>query len=71
MSHRRFLVPNVRRQIQRALLEENRREADNRRAKWGLFIGMGGLFIAVIALLKDVPFGAFILDFVDAMKAGN
>jgi hypothetical protein len=69
MTHRRFLVPSARRQIQRALLEENGREADNRRSKWSLFIGMGGLFIAAIALLKDVPFGAFILDFVNAVKA--
>ncbi|MBL4806423.1 MAG: hypothetical protein JKY31_03945 [Rhodobacteraceae bacterium] len=68
MSNSRFLTQQARRQVQRALLEEGRRDTDFRRARMSGRVGIIGLMVAAIALLKDVPLGAFLIELVVALK---
>ena len=75
-SDGRYLSQDAERFLQRTLLEERRaareetrQEADQKRAKTSTWFALLGLFLAFIALLQDVPIGAFIIDVIKELKA--
>jgi hypothetical protein len=75
ISDGRFLLQGAERLLQRTLLEERRatheetrREADQKRSQIGSWFAFLGLFLAFLAILKDVPIGAFIIDVINELK---
>jgi hypothetical protein len=68
LSGGRYLSSDAQRDLQRVLLEEGRREESERRARLSTWLAILGLGIAALALFKDVPIGAFLLDLVKAFK---
>lgn len=69
ISGSRFLSLDAERSLQRALLEERRlsreearRDGEQKRAKLGSWVALVSLLVAILALLKDVPFNTFIID---------
>lgn len=68
LSYSKYLVPSERKKLQRALLAEERMESESKRARIGSWVGIGGLIVAAIALLRDVPLGNFLLDIIQELK---
>ena len=75
LSFSRYLSPDAKRNLRRALLEEgrtsreeDRRDAGGRRARMNAWVAILSVAVAAIALLRDVSFGTFIVDLVKAIK---
>lgn len=77
ISGSRYLTPDAERELQRQLLaerraerDEDRKEAEAKRASRSILIGLCGLLIAALALLKDVPLGDFLVDMAAVLTSG-
>lgn len=75
LTRSNYLSPDARRNLQRAILaedrvarEEHRKDADAQRAKTSTRIAILGICLSALAILSDVPIGDFIVDMTEALK---